>query len=232
MGSSRLLTASVGVAAFLLLAFMYWYQWSARILTPSEVDAYMATIEAQTQNPGARHDLPALRKFLEEDDGKPIYTVNMYAFNEVPDYPEDSGFSGTSEEAYGRFSAAMISLMIPRGSHPVYGSSWADEANSKWDQLVIVRYRSRRDLADLFATDAFAEASLHKWASLREHDRMLVQAVHIPDGRYIATLMAVVAGIVVYAAGRILLNRSWGFRTDMLAAAPVPCRPFGVSKHN
>jgi hypothetical protein len=215
MGSYKLLTASASVAVFILLALMYWYQWSARTLAESEVDAYMATIEAQTQNPGPRHDLPALRKFLEEDDGKPIYTVNMYAFNEVADYPEDVGFSGSGEEAYDRFSSVMLSLMTKRGSHPVYGSSWADEANSKWDQIVIVRYRSRRDLADLFATDAFAEATLHKWASVHELDRMLVQAVHIPDGRYIATLMAVVAGIVVYAVGRILLRRSWQLGIEM-----------------
>ena len=112
MSSYKLLATSVGVAALMLLALMYWYQWSARALTLSEVDAYMATIEAQTQNPGPRHDLPALRKFLEEDDGKPVYTANMYAFNEVADYPEDSGFSGTGEEAYDRFSSAMISLIV------------------------------------------------------------------------------------------------------------------------
>ncbi|MDH3337945.1 MAG: hypothetical protein OER22_08790 [Gammaproteobacteria bacterium] len=203
------MTASVGVAVVTLLALMYWYQWSARTLTLSEVDAYMAEIEAQTQNPGPQHDLPALRKFLEEDDGKPIYTANMYDFKDVADYPEDSGFSGSGEEAYDRFSSVMIPLMTKRGSHPIYGSNWADEANSKWDRIVIVRYRSRRDLADLFATEAFAEASLHKWASLRKHERMLVQALHIPDGRYIAMLIAMVAGVVVYAASRILLTRKW-----------------------
>ncbi len=208
MDSFRLLASSAGIAVFVLLALTYWYQWSARTLTQPEVDAYMATIEAQTQNPGAKHDLPALRKFLEEDDGKPVYTANMYQFNEVAGYPEESGFGGTGEEAYDRFSSVMISLMTKRGSHPVYGSTWADEANSKWDRIVIVRYRSRRDLVDLFATDAFAEASLHKWASLREHDRMLVQALHIPDGKYIAILIALVVGGVVYVVGRTRLQLS------------------------
>ena len=207
MGSYKLLTASVGVAVFILMALMYWYQWSARILTSSEVDAYLATIQAQSQDPGPRHDLPALRGFLEQDDGKPIYTVNLYQFNKVADYPEGSGFSGTGEEAYDRFSSVMVSLMARRGSHPIYGSSWADEASSAWDRIVIVRYRSRRDLADLFATEAFAEASLHKWASLREHDRMLVQALHVPDGRYIAMLISLVFGIIFYAVGRIRLTQ-------------------------
>lgn len=208
----KLFATTVGSAALIVLALMYWYQWSARTLTPSEVDAYMAVIETQTQNPGGRHDLPALRKFLEQDDGQPVYTVNLYSFLETADYLEDSEFSGTGEEAYDRFSSVMIPLMIKRGSHPIYGSSWADRANSAWDRVVIVRYRSRRDLVDLFATDAFAEASVHKWASLRGHERMLVQALHIPDGRYLIALIALIVGTGVYAIGRSLPNRSWGNR--------------------
>jgi len=207
MRSYRLLAASVSVAVLMFLVFTYWYQWSAKLLSPSEVNAYMATIEAQIQKPGAQHNLYALRKFLEEDDGKPVYTVNMYTFNEVANYPKGSGFSGTGEEAYDRFSSIMIPLMIRRGSHPIYGSSWADQANSKWDRIVIVRYRSRRDLADLFATDAFAEASMHKWASLRKHDRMLVQALHIPDGNLMFGLMALIMGVMVYSVGRMRNNR-------------------------
>lgn len=98
----------------------------------------------------------------------------------------------------------MISLMVKRGSHPIYGSDWTDQANSNWDRIVIVRYRSRRDLEDLFATDRFAEASLHKWASLREHERMLVQAIHIPDGKIVIMLFAILLGLGINLFGRFL----------------------------
>ena len=181
---------------------MRWYQWGTQTLSPSDVDAYMAVIEAQTQKPGAKHDLPALRKFLSEDDGKPVYTVNLYKFHDAAEYPDASGFSGTGKQAYDRFSNVMISLMAKRGSHPVFGSNWVDQANSDWDRIVIVRYRSRRDLVDLFATDDFAEASLHKWASLREHERMLVQALHIPDGIYIIAMISIFIGIAINLIGR------------------------------
>ncbi len=202
----KLLAMSVVIPTGIVIAFMYWYQWGARVLLPSEVNEYMAVIEAQTQSSGARHDLPALRKFLSEDDGKPVYTVNLYNFHDVADYPDGSGYSGTGRQAYTRFSNIMISLMAKRGSHPIYGSDWADQANSNWDRIVIVRYRSRRDLVNLFATDDFAEASLHKWASLREHERMLVQALHIPDGMYIIALIAVFIGIAIMFAGRFWLR--------------------------
>ena len=198
----KLLTMSVLIPIGIIIVFMRWYQWGAQTLSPSDVNTYMAAIEAQTQKPGARHDLPALRKFLSEDDGKPVYTVNLYKFHDTAEYPDASGFSGTGEQAYDRFSKVMISLMAKRGSHPIYGSNWVDQANSDWDRIVIVRYRSRRDLVDLFATNDFAEASLHKWASLREHERMLVQAIHIPDGIYIIAMIAIFIGIAIYFIGR------------------------------
>jgi len=196
------------VAGGACVASLFWYEWSAQALSASEVDGYMAVIEAQTQTPGAKHDLLALREFLKQDDGEPVYTVNMYNFNKKANYPKGSSFSGSGEQAYERFSKVMISLMIKRGSHPIYGSTWADSASSRWDRIVIVKYRSRRDLADLFATDDFANASLHKWASLREHDRMLVQATHIPDGRYIILLLSFLSGLVTYLIAKFLPDQA------------------------
>jgi len=193
----KLLTASVLIPIGIVIVFMRWYQWGAQTLSPSDVDNYMAVIAAQTQKPGAKHDLPALRQFLSEDDGMPVYTINLYKFHDAAEYPDGSGFSGTGEQAYDRFSRIMISLMAKRGSHPVYGSNWVDQANSDWDRIVIVKYRSRRDLVDLFATDDFAEASIHKWASLREHQRMLVQALHIPDGSVVITMIAMFIGVLI-----------------------------------
>lgn len=203
MSPYKLLTLSVCLSVATLAGLMYWYQWSGRALTQPEVETYISTIGAQTQSPGGQHDMQALRAFLEEDDGKPVYTVNLYTFHEQANYPAGSGFSGSGEAAYDRFSKVMISLMTRRGSHPVYGSNWADTASSRWDRIVIVRYRSRRDLADVFATNAFADASLHKWASLREHDRMIVQATHIPDGRYLFLLVAFTVGVGAFGAGRV-----------------------------
>ena len=98
-------------------------------------------------------------------------------------------------EAYDRFAAVMVPLMLARGSHPAFGSRVDAEAGNDWDRIVIVRYRSRRDLVDLFATDAFAEGSIHKWASSSAIDRMIVDGRTIPDGRMMITLIAIIAGL-------------------------------------
>lgn len=204
----KLFAFSISAGAVIFIAAMNWYQWSAPPLSASEVDGYMATIEAQSQKPGARHDFSALRNFLASDDGKPIYTINLYQFNEIANYPDKSQYSGSGLEAYDRFSDVMVKLMTKRGSHPVFGSSWTHGVNNQWDRIVIVRYRSRRDLADLFATDDFADASIHKWASLREHDRMLVQATHIPDGKFVIMLISTFISMGLYFLGRLLFIRT------------------------
>jgi hypothetical protein len=190
---------SVLVGVLVFLGCMYWYRWSATPLSHPEIESYLARISAQTQVPGGRHDLPALRRFLEQDDGQPVYTVNLYRFRETADYPEGSGFSGSGIEAYGRFSQIMVGLMIPRASHPAFSSDWSDQS-SAWDRVVVVRYRSRRDLVDLFATDAFADASLHKWASIEAHNRMVVRATDLPSGEQtIALASALVAMLTLIA---------------------------------
>jgi hypothetical protein len=197
----KLTIMSVVIPLGMMMIFMYWYKWNTQILSPYEVNNYMEIIEWQTKNTSSRHDLPALRKFLNEDDGKPIFTVNLYNFHKTANYPKDSGFYGSGEQAYDRFSEIMISLMLKRGSHPIFGSYWSDSSASNWDRIVIVRYRSRRDLVDLFATKDFAEVSLHKWASIKKHERMLVQATHIPNGIFISAIFAVIMGIVIYMCG-------------------------------
>ena len=168
-----------------LLLLVQWYYFAASPLTQQEVDRYIKTIESQTQIPGARHDLKALRHFLETDDGRPFYTVNLYQFYDQARYlsQESDGQQPTirGSEAYDRFSQIMLRLFVRNAAHPVFNTRWVDAETSNWDRMVIVRYRSRRDIANLFASEEFAEASTHKWAALEKHERLLVQGRQIPE---------------------------------------------------
>ena len=63
---------------------------------------------------------------------------------------------------------------------------------------MIVRYRSRRDIAEIFASDTFAEASSHKWASIAKNERLLVQGIHIPEiGLLLLMLLMLLAVITL-----------------------------------
>lgn len=198
--TNRVRRLLVALSAFTICfgGLTYWYSWQARAISQPEIERYMAQMAGQPHSPETRHDMPALRRFLEEDDGLPFYTVNLYRFFDEARYPANSGFEGTGREAFDRFSAVMVRLLAARASHPIYGSDWMSDDDEKWHRIVIVRYRSRRDIADVFASDDFAEASLHKTASLAENGRMLTRAIHIPDGRIILALLALMVGGAAY----------------------------------
>ncbi len=191
------------VAALAVAVAAYWYQFAGRALDQAEVDTYMAKFQAQTDAGIVRHDLQALRQFLQDDDGLPFYTVNLYRFHGQAVYGDGSAHSGTGAEAYNRFSAVMVRLLAARASHPIFGSSWSDAFASSWDRVVIVRYRSRRDIADLFASDEFAGASEHKWAAIKQNERMVVQAVHLPNGLLVLGLLAL---IILVVTGAVAVN--------------------------
>lgn len=201
---------SIGLSAGVLIFFsmMYWYSWSASPLTQDEIDTYLDTITAQDQVAGREHDLGSLRQFLEEDDGQPFYTVNLYKFFEQADYAGDVPFGGTGREAFDRFSGVMIRLLAARASHPIFGSDWVFRDGTDWDRIVIVRYRSRRDIVDIFASEEFEAASIHKWAGLRENGRMLVQGLHIPAAYLPIGLLALFTAFSVTLLIRNLTHRS------------------------
>jgi hypothetical protein len=167
-------------AALLILAGLWLYLGNGQVLSQQEVDDYIKDIEAQAGNPG-RHDIAALRHFLEQDDGQPFYTVNLYQFHQQAHYPTGVSQQQTGRQAFNKFTAVMVPLLVQHASHPIFGSDWADSHLNPWDRLVIVRYRSRRDIADIFSSAKFAQASVHKWAGLDKNQRLLMQGLHIPE---------------------------------------------------
>lgn len=188
----RLTLALLGSLLLLMLALVIGYHGGER-LSGEEVEHYLSIIEGQDQQPGGRHDLTALRDFLAKDDGQPFYTVNLYRFHSEAQYLSSSEYShgsvGSGEAAFDRFSKVMIKLLASHSSHPIFASDWVHDESSNWEKLVIVRYASRRDIAELFASNEFADASEHKWAALSANERMLVQGLHIPSFYIIALIV-------------------------------------------
>ncbi len=200
---------SIGLSAgfLIFITLTYWYSWSASPLSQEEIDTYLETISTQDQVAGREHDLVSLRQFLEEDDSQPFYTVNLYKFYEQANYAAEVPFSGTGREAFDRFSSVMIRLLAERASHPIFGTDWVFDDGTGWDRLVIVRYRSRRDIVDIFASEEFEAASVHKWAGLRENGRMLVQGLHIPAAYLPVGLLSLFTALLVTLGLRGLARR-------------------------
>jgi len=183
-------------AGILMLAGLWLYLGNGQVLTQQEVDEYIERIEAQAGNPG-RHDITALRHFLEQDDGQPFYTVNLYQYYQQANYPSGESLQ-TGREAFNKFSAVMVRLLAQRASHPIFGSDWADSHLNPWHRLVIVRYRSRSDIAAIFASTEFAQASIHKWAGLKHNQRLLVQGLHIPELTPFLIVLLMLVGLYLF----------------------------------
>ena len=203
----------IALAALLaLLALSFWYGAGGRTpLSQTEVDNLINTISAQTQKPGGRHNFQKLRTFLEADNGEPFYTVNLYKFYPEARYdfadkldvkrifPNEEPY-GSGSDAYDRFANIMIPLLAMHGAQPVFGTRWMAENDSGWDRLVIVRYRSRRDIAEMFTTDDFLQANIHKWAALEKNERFKVQGRVVPELYIILGFLAL--GVLIYLIGR------------------------------
>ena len=161
-------------------------------MTTVEVDDYLAQISGFTHIPGGQHDLNELKEFFSTDDGESFYTVNLYKYHDKAKYlsPESSEVSGI--EAYDKFSSVMMKLLFSNFSYPVFGSNWLVLSDNDWDRIVIVKYRSRRDMARIFSNPEFSKASEHKWASIRKHDRFIVKAVHLPEIYMLFTLILII----------------------------------------
>lgn len=142
--------------------FLAWHTSFQGPLTRAELDTYMSKL--------SREDLTGIadpRGFFENDDGKPFYMFNMMAFH-------GGAERAAALEAHGAYGAAVMPLMLARGSYPVmmteriatFLNQTSDAATGQFDQIALVRYRSRRDLLDMITSDAFNAAISHKWASL------------------------------------------------------------------
>ncbi|MBU2970834.1 hypothetical protein KO527_15890 [Pseudoalteromonas sp. C2R02] len=180
MNKSNTSKLLLGLLASVTIIFIIWYHGGHSPLTDQEVSYYIEQIEAQHNNSG-KHNIKVLKSFLENDDGKAFYTVNLYQYAKIAQYPQKKLDTISGRDAFDIFSAQMIKLLAKQGSHPIFGSDWTHKLTSSWDRIVIVRYRSRRDIAEIFINPEFTQASVHKWAGIAKHDRLLVQGLHIPS---------------------------------------------------
>lgn len=175
----------IALIAVLLMLFLLSLSTSS-VMTKEEANLYIDKIKAHNHSPGGQHHMDDLSDFFLSDDGKPFYTVNLYRYHEVAQYDEkregkEEQEQLSGEQAYTLFSDVMIKLLLSNNSYPIFASNWLNYSGKQWDRIVIVRYANRRAIANIFANEAYSAASEHKWASIKLHDRFIVQAVHLPE---------------------------------------------------
>jgi hypothetical protein len=143
-------------------------------LTSTEVAAYMAKIEAQHAPAADRNDLAVIRKFLSEDDGHEFFMLNLVRVAPGKISAPGTGELKPAREVLDGYTSVFIPALIARAGHPAvvarkvggYVDAWGVEPDPGWSIVGYMRYRSRRDLAELVVDPRFGGAHDFKFAAM------------------------------------------------------------------
>ena len=100
--------------------------------------------------------LDRMRKLGADDDGGNLM-LNLNRYKYAADEPR------RERRQYQSYGASVIGMILENAGHPIYSgeffSSQITEASDKadWDEVILVRYRSRRDFLSMVTSDAYQE---------------------------------------------------------------------------
>lgn len=159
-------------AALLYASFRAWYDNWRGPLSSEEIERLLAKL---AETPSAdRNDLAALRRFLEQDDGREFVMLNLVRVGPEPVPHPVTGEPTSAARLLRQYIHQFLPLLIRRASHPAlqaakigpYVDAWNVEPDPGWTMMGYVRYRSRRDMLELVTHPRFTAAHPLKAAAL------------------------------------------------------------------
>jgi hypothetical protein len=200
---------AVGILLALYVAFLLWHEpWFSRRLRPGEA---VAVLRGRYDDV-APDERAAFEAFLDRDDGRPFYMVNLLQYRATAAYPDGLLPDGTpaagmtGREAGQRYTRIVIPELLKRGCYPVFAARKvanflsAGAGTDFFEEVVVVRYRSRRDLLAMAAGRAFLAGVPHKWASLEKTVAVPCRLMLLADLRIIIPTVLLAAWTVIRAA--------------------------------
>ena len=178
----------IAVTALIYLLFLFWHSpLFSRRLAPGEAETLLGGKYHETE-PRLRE---SLRAFADEDDGRPFYKVNLLQYREwalekkmgshpsVQEISTREQMRRTGREAALAYNRMVIPELLKRGSYPLIAirkitnlitvapdSDFSD--GNFFEEVAIVRYRSRRDMIRMITAPRFIAGVDDKWASLEK----------------------------------------------------------------
>ena len=153
--------------------FWFWYVGLPRPLTRSEIDAHMATVKTAGMDvtPG---QLATLRAFLEADDGREFFMLNLVRVNQGPVLAPGATEMSDARKVLDGYTRHFMPALFRRAGHPAffgraaggYVEQWNVAPDPGWTFGAAIRYRSRRDMIELVVDPRFANAHAFKAAAI------------------------------------------------------------------
>ena len=162
----------LGPALFYLI-FFSWYTNLKGPLSLEEIDHFVDILEANGSTPDR---MVEIKRFMEKDDGKHFYMMNLLDLTDNPPVLPATGPDASAEDLMVHYTEFMFPELFSRACHPIFfGRVLADaldlsgiENAESWDQAALFRYRSRRDMIAIVTNSKFLERHDYKIASLEK----------------------------------------------------------------
>ena len=156
------------VALLVYLLFRWWYDSHAAPLTRQEIERFLATLHESHHE--AANSIEVWRRFLEADDGREFFMVNLVKVQPESVTDPRSGEPVPGSVLFRRYARRFLPVLLRHAGHPVmagrkvggYVDAWNVAPDPEWTLFGLMRYRSRRDLLKLVEHPAFKAAHPEK----------------------------------------------------------------------
>ncbi len=163
-----------GLALLGYAAFLGWYVNWRGPLSKAEIESLMAQMLASNVGHGDQDEMPVIRRFLEEDDGREFFMLNVIRLSETDVADPVSGEMRPVRQVMAGYTRMFMPALFARGGHPALAArriggmvdTWGLKEVPEWSMMGYIRYRSRRDLAHLVCNPRFSGAHAFKFAAM------------------------------------------------------------------
>jgi hypothetical protein len=111
-----------------------------------------------------------MEDFLQPDDGKPIYMVNLLRYKNRAEYEDGRQTDLTGREAYALYSAGVKKLLDKVGGGLAFAGSvrrlMLGEVEDLWDDIAIAMYPSRTAMLQMMQLPEMGDIGVHRAAGL------------------------------------------------------------------
>lgn len=199
--------ASYRVEAILASVFLVLFSALCLKLAPeaplsaAEISVYVDRLNKglRMPEPDRSEFIKRLRAWGEDDDGKPIYLMNLIRYKEKPTaWPGESIKVESVRAAHDVYLKVVIPMVLERGTYPVFGSDMQGMNTGRpersnlagfnavldgWSEININRYRSRRALLDLLSDPRYLDVMPYKFAAMELVSAPVSPRLMLPDPR-------------------------------------------------
>jgi hypothetical protein len=163
-----------GIALLVHGIFLSWYiNWRGP-LSKAEVETLMARMRANNVGHGDQDEMPVMQRFLEEDDGREFYMLNVIRMSGGDVADPVTGKMRPAREVMAGYTRMFMPALFARGGHPALAArrvggmvdTWGLKEVPEWSMMGYMRYRSRRDFAHLVCDPRFGGAHAFKFAAM------------------------------------------------------------------